>query len=159
MAHLAVVDAVICGMVLPLKLHAMLTGTHNVGCKVFGPVVIAMMILSLLSLANIALNRYVLVCKDPQVCLHECTSTRVFCGWSNHGGHRDLAINIFLLLMKISSYCYWNAMESQLYDDFVIACQKFCIINLIVTHLDKSLNFQFIQEIFTLWTFFYKKLH
>ena len=77
MAHLAVVDAVICGMVLPLKLHAMLTGTHNVGCKVFGPVVIAMMILSLLSLANIALNRYVLVCKDPQVCLRECTSTRV----------------------------------------------------------------------------------
>ena len=157
MAHLAVVDAVICGMVLPLKLHAMLTGTHNVGCKVFGPVVIAMMILSLLSLANIALNRYVLVCKDPQVCLQECTSTRVFSGWSNHGGHRDLTINIFLLLMKISSYCYWDAMESQLYDAFVILAKNFAFVNLIVTLLVKSLNFQLIQEIFALWNFLQKK--
>lgn len=66
-AHLAAVDSVICGVVLPLKLHSMITGKHNVGCQFFGPIVIAMMVLSLLSLANIALNRYILVCRNPQV--------------------------------------------------------------------------------------------
>lgn len=68
-AHLAGIDTIVCGIILPMSMRTHITDKYGApsACKVFGPMNISVMLLSMMSMANIAVNRYILVCKPPYV--------------------------------------------------------------------------------------------
>ena len=70
--HLAGIDTIICGVILPLTMQTYVTDKYGgpSACKVLGPLNVMVMVLSLLSLTNVAVNRYIMVCKPPHVSPH-----------------------------------------------------------------------------------------